>query len=384
MRFLYIAPRYHTNQIPIMKGLLEHGHEVCFISHYAGNIEDYSYVTPIVAGYSGLFLVFEKLYTKVLKRKDSMASNMKLKYGFPPAGKIAKLVKAFAPDVVIIRERSVYSIFAYLSIRKYHCSKILYNQSPYWEKEIKNDLPHRIVRGLLPEVRMTPVMGERKDDYVHEPGAVYIPFVMEPKLSFAEKTWFRGGEIHLFCVGKYEKRKNIDMLLAVLHELGDRYPVKLTVAGECTNRFQIEYKQKLEKYIRENELTRKVELLTNLSREQMEEQYGKSDLFVIPSTREPASVSQLEAMAFSLPVICGDKNGTACYVKDGKTGYLFKDNDKESLRKALESMVGNKEQMMKMGRQGYQEIADSCNFDLYYQGICECMKLAADKKSKRI
>ena len=62
MRILYIAPRYHTNQIPIMEGLTEHGHQVCFVSHYAGRIEDYSCITPIIAGYSKVFLIFEKLY----------------------------------------------------------------------------------------------------------------------------------------------------------------------------------------------------------------------------------------------------------------------------------------------------------------------------------
>ena len=383
MRFLYIAPRYHTNQIPIMKGLLEHGHEVCFISHYSGKIEDYTYVTPVVAGYSKFFLVFEKLYTKVLKRNDSMASNMKLKYGFPPLGKIAKLVKEFDPDVVIIRERSIYSICAYLSIRKYNCSKILYNQSPYWEKKIKNDLPHRLVRSLLPKVRMTPVLGEKRDGNVTEPYAVFVPFIMEPKLSFEKKIWFREDEIHILCVGKYEKRKNIYMLLEVLNKLKKYYPVRLTVVGECSNRFQQEYKLGLEKYIEDNSLQHEVELFTNLSREQMEMQYEESDLFIIPSTKEPASVSQLEAMAFSLPVICSDKNGTACYVKNGETGYLFRDNDTDSLCDILETMIKDKDKMIEMGRQGYREIVDSCNFDLYYQGICKCVELSA-KKSKEV
>ena len=30
MRFLYVAPRYHTNQVPIIRGLKRKGHEVCF------------------------------------------------------------------------------------------------------------------------------------------------------------------------------------------------------------------------------------------------------------------------------------------------------------------------------------------------------------------
>ena len=44
MKFLYVAPRYHTNQMDIMQGLTQLGHEVRFISHYAAIIEDYSCV----------------------------------------------------------------------------------------------------------------------------------------------------------------------------------------------------------------------------------------------------------------------------------------------------------------------------------------------------
>ena len=57
MRFLYVAPRYHTNQIPIMKGLIENGHEVRFFGHYAGRIEDYAYVKPEIIGYSFLYRI---------------------------------------------------------------------------------------------------------------------------------------------------------------------------------------------------------------------------------------------------------------------------------------------------------------------------------------
>ena len=58
MRFLYVAPRYHTNQVPIIRGLKRKGHEVCFLSQYAGKVEDYSDLTPTVIGYSGFFLFF--------------------------------------------------------------------------------------------------------------------------------------------------------------------------------------------------------------------------------------------------------------------------------------------------------------------------------------
>ncbi|MDE7358380.1 MAG: hypothetical protein K2N39_02910, partial [Lachnospiraceae bacterium] len=109
MKFLYVAPRYHTNQMDIMKGLTELGHEVRFISHYAAVIEDYSCVTPIVLGYARLYKLIDFLYVKVIHRKDPTAIVFKIQHGFPPLRKLRKLICGFAPDLVILRERSVYS-----------------------------------------------------------------------------------------------------------------------------------------------------------------------------------------------------------------------------------------------------------------------------------
>ena len=70
--------------------------------------------------------------------------------------------------------------------------------------------------------------------------------------------------------------------------------------------FEKEYKRKLEAFLLESRLGERVRLLENLTYRQMEELYASADLFVLPSTREPASVSQLEAMSFSVPAICSN------------------------------------------------------------------------------
>lgn len=374
MRFLYVAHRYHTNQAPIMKGLVEHGHEVCFVSHYRGEIEDYDYVTPVVAGYSGLFRAVNWIYVHVLQRKNSKACDMRLKYGFPSMRRIRKIVKQFAPDVMIIRERSVYSIFTCLACRGLGIPMILYNQSPLWEEEIKNDLPHRIVRSLLPSVRITPVMGVEGEGKVKEEGAVFVPFVMEPVLPPDKKEWFQGGRINILCVGKYEERKNILMLLEILADLANEYDLGLTVAGECADHFEREYKEKLERFIAEHGLSEKVSLLENIAHKDMEKLYANADLFVLPSTREPASVSQLEAMAFSVPAICSDTNGTSCYIKEGINGYHFKDNSSEDLRKAIVKCISEPDRLKKMGENSFREIEEECKFDLYFEKIMQCME----------
>lgn len=369
MRFLYVAPRYHTNQVPIIRGLKRKGNEVCFLSQYAGKVEDYSDLTPTVIGYSGIFLFFDRIYMALMKKKDAYAGDRKMKCGFPPIGKLKRAIRDSHADVAILRERSVYSICAYLICRKYKIPTILYNQSPLWEDCIKNDPAHRLMRLLTPRVRMTPVMGVQEAGKVKEPGAAFVPFVMEPEQKADEKNWTEDGITHIFSIGKYEERKNHRMMVEVVEELSAVSRIHLTIAGERTTPAHQAYYDRLKGYIDEHGLQDKVTLLVNLNRQQVAEQYRKADLFVIPSTREPASISQLEAMAFSLPVVCGDKNGTACYVENGVNGWQFRDNQKAFLKEALEKMVGRSEILQKMGQESYRLILEKYQIENYLEGI---------------
>ncbi|MCC8146263.1 MAG: hypothetical protein LIO93_07465 [Bacteroidales bacterium] len=48
MRILFTAPRYHTNQVPIVKGLLGKGHEVRYFVVFKGASEEYTFCEPTV------------------------------------------------------------------------------------------------------------------------------------------------------------------------------------------------------------------------------------------------------------------------------------------------------------------------------------------------
>ena len=377
MRFLYVAPRYHTNQIPIMEGLKRQGHFVAFFSQYAGRIEDYSCVTPEIIGYSPLFRVINKLYMRIFYKKNPKAGDWKLLFGFPPFFKIYFRIKAVHPDVVIIRERSVYSIITYLVCRMLRLKTILYNQSPVYEMT-KKDAAHKVVQKLTPKVRMTPVMGIPGYGQMKEPDVFFVPFVMNLKCEPSKRQYCPNGIVRIFTVGKYETRKNLLMIARVVKQLRIVYNIHLTIAGECSNDSQRMYYEKLQKYIEENSLEGDITLFRNLSRDEMDVAYEKTDLFVIPSTLEPASISQLEAMAFSIPVICSDRNGTACYVENGHNGYLFKDNDEESLKESMEKIIRDPGFLMKMGRNSYQDIKEKYQFENYYERIMECIRYEED------
>lgn len=371
MKFLYVAPRYHTNQMDIMKGLIEHGHEVCFISHYTAIIEDYSYVKPIVLGYSPLYRLLDFLYVKVIHRKNPTAIVFKIQHGFPPMRKLRKMIYAFGPDIVILRERSVYSMAAYMICKKRGYPCILYNQNPLWSDPAKTDLIHRAVGKLSPKLRMTPVMGVKKSGRSIKENDYFVPFVIEPQRAPQERDYFDSDTIHILCIGKYEIRKHHIMLLQAAESLRNKYKIHVTLVGEATGHFQKEYCEQVKAYVREHHLEDIATVKTNIPRSMMEQEYLEADVYVIPSTLEMASVSQLEAMSYSLPVICSDTNGTACYVDNGVTGYLFKDCDSADFQDKLERLLSDRERICEMGAAGYQALKEKYNYEKYFNTIMQ-------------
>ncbi len=371
MKVLYMSHRYHTNQTTIMKGWKENGHEIRFLSQYAGKVEDYTYVKPIVVGYSKLFQAFDYLYIHFLKRKDPAAIDMKLKCGVPPLFKLVKYIREFAPDVAILRERSIYTIVMNAVCKHYHIPTILYNLSPVWEEPKKRDLAHKIVWKLTPKYRMTPtnLVGIDFTGLVKDENGYWAPFLMEPQLPPEEKTYFANGRVNIFCIGKYQERKNHQMMIEAMEELLPKYDLHLTIAGEVSNHFHEEYFRNVSEYVKSHHLEDRVTFYKNLNRSAISEEYKKADVYVVPSTGEPASITVIEAMAFSVPAISGSDNGTASYIDFGKTGYVFRDNDKEDLKDKLEKIVCDRENLVQMGAAGYRHVQENFQFRNYYAQI---------------
>ena len=384
MKVLYMSHRYHTNQTTIMKGWKENGHEVLFLSQYAGKVEDYTWVQPVVMGYAALFRAFDYLYVHFLKRKDPFAIDMKLKFGIPPIFKIAKKIKEFKPDIAILRERSIYTICMYAICRHYHIPTILYNLSPVWDKPRKKDLAHKLVWKLTPEYRITPtnLVGIDFTGLIKDEKGYWAPFLMEPQLPPEKKSYFADNRINVFCIGKYQERKNHQMMIEAVEELLPKYDLHLTIAGEISNSFHEEYFRKVSDYVRTHGLEERVTFLKNLNRTAIAEEYQKADVYVVPSTGEPASITVIEAMAYSVPAISGTDNGTASYIDFGKTGYVFEDNNKEDLKDKLEKIICDRERLVRMGAAGYRHVQEHFQFKNYYgqiETILRKMKVSGEK-----
>ena len=149
MRFLYTAPRYHTNQHYAVAALLDAGHEVTFLVLRRGPSETYESLAPVVLGCSPLF---ERLRQAVALLPGVALSDVG---GIPPIRRFWSAMRRSRPHAVVVRDpRSAYGLLAMFLARVSGANLILYSQTPKYghQKLFKrrvHGLGRRILRAFL-------------------------------------------------------------------------------------------------------------------------------------------------------------------------------------------------------------------------------------------
>ena len=90
-----------------------------------------------------------------------------------------------------------------------------------------------------------------------------------------------------------------------------------------------------------------VKFLGFLDRKDLLGFYSSLDLFVFPSTVETQGLVALEAMACGVPVIGADAFALKNTITPGKTGYLYRQGDKEMLGERIEKGYENRKKLSK-------------------------------------
>lgn len=382
MNVMYVAPRYHTNQVPIIEGFIKTGDQVTFVSQYYGGTEDYSTLKPIIMGYPRSFELFLAFYKKIKKCMGKTGKDFVIqsKFGPLPKRRFEKLLEEKKPDIVIMRDRSVYNIGVTKVCGKKKIPALLYTQSPLWEEiNGKGGIVRKFFRENTPNMRITPVLGNKKEGETQiKEGSYYVPFVMEPHIAPEEKLHFMDQKVQILGVGKYVGQKRHEMILQLTEDLKNRepfVPFHVTIVGEVVTQEQQNYIAHMEDFIKEHKLEEYITLKRNFNIQQVYEEYRKADIFVLPSKGEVASISHLEAMSCSLPVICSDSNGTSCYIKQGENGYIFKDAEYEDFRRYVDGLMDNREKIIEMGKESYRIVIQRHRFESYKEKVVEIQRM---------
>ena len=378
MKFLFVAPRYHTNQIPIIKGLLESGHKVKFLVIYKGSTENYEELAPESIKYS----FFTKLkYNRILSRKGEVKAENWLIHNFKPKiTYIYRYLKEYEPDIVILRDRSKLSRIVYLICRLIGIKNvILYNQEPLNGEWLKSKLKKLLARIVFPKVRYTPVkyinlINKPNNNSIKEKNAYFIPFVQYIEDSSINRGYAKDDFIKILVVGKYREYKNLTILVDTLTHLTKYKNFHITVIGQVTNSIEQNYYENMNSLIMKNNVQNCITLLRNIPFNKMKEIYLQHDIFVLTSKREIASIAVLEAMANGLCIISTDNNGTAFYVTEGNAGLLFESDNSSDLASKIATLLDAPNLISQYGKNAINYIKNYCSFSNYYNALKQMLK----------
>lgn len=90
---------------------------------------------------------------------------------------------------------------------------------------------------------------------------------------------------------------------------------------------------------------------------------GTFDIYVLPSHSEGLSISILEAMASSLPIVATSVGGNPVLVCNSQNGFLVDDNDVSELARVLKLLILDRELRFTMGRKGRRIVTESFSLD---------------------
>jgi glycosyltransferase involved in cell wall biosynthesis len=167
----------------------------------------------------------------------------------------------------------------------------------------------------------------------------------------------------ILSVGYLIERKGFEYLIKVMQNVLKKYAnVKLKIVGSGP------LEEDLKRLINDLNLNKNVEILKNVSDEELLNLYNSSDLFILPSivdsqgNTEGLGVVLLEAMACKVPVIGSNIGGIPDIIQDGETGVLVPEKDISELSKAVINLVENENFRNKLANGGYNLVEDKFNW----------------------
>lgn len=320
---LFVAPRFHTNQIGTVRALLSQGHNVVFHSLLRGNTEDHSLVAPVI--------VPEAPASRFIRRVFGDGGTNRPR-AFPSPLSYYRRLRAIRPDVVIARDPSrAFSLVAAVCCRLLGARIVFYSQDHlYRHYSLGRKLATWTLLRAFSASWYTPLLGP--DRAATPPkGRYFVPFAVDGVQQEENTT----RDIAVLTVGKFNRRKNHLLLVEALAPIMAERDMCALIIGECATDAQAELRGTVATRIRNLGLANRITLSDAVPYRSMPALYRTSLLFVLPASDEPAAISVLEAIALGVPAICSDTCGTRFYIEEGVTGDIFRSDSAEDLERVL-------------------------------------------------
>lgn len=160
--------------------------------------------------------------------------------------------------------------------------------------------------------------------------------------------------LHLLHVGRAVRTKGLRDVVRAMAHLTDRPGITLTSIGGGE---EVDICRRTAENLN---IADRVTFLGKLPRDEIEEYYKKSDVFVYPSFRESMGGVLFEAMRWSLPVVSVRNGGPDFIVKENQTGLKVDVTDPEQMPRdladAIKTLHDRPELRMTLGDGGREDL----------------------------
>ena len=164
------------------------------------------------------------------------------------------------------------------------------------------------------------------------------------------------GERLLFFVGRITHEKGLQVLLAAMPKILQRYPnTRLLAAGKNS--------EKMWERAHELGIGHAVHFLGYITNEQRDHLYQTVDAAVFPSLYEPFGIVALEAMAQGCNVIASNVGGLSEVVHHTQNGLTIYPNDPDSVVWAVDQLFAGPEAAQRYRAQALHEVQTRYNWD---------------------
>ena len=182
-------------------------------------------------------------------------------------------------------------------------------------------------------------------------------------------SFFQAEKPVVIFVGRLQARKKVDELIRACASLPADFQPLLHIVGDGPLRSELE---KLAEQVYPS-----TQFTGALHGRELEMQMTKADLFVLPGT---GGLAVQQAMAFALPVIVGEADGTQEDLVRAENGWCLTDNDIEELTKTLREALGDITRLRSMGLASYRIVKEEINLENMVQIFIEAVNSVVEKR----
>lgn len=152
-------------------------------------------------------------------------------------------------------------------------------------------------------------------------------------------------------VGRLDKEKHVDELIAAMARLPEDLPARAEIVGDGSCRWR------LQEQARELGVVGRVRFRGFVDDAELQAAYRRCAVFCMPGVAELQSLATMEAMAAAKPVIAADAVALPHLVRSGENGWLYPPGDVPALADRLVLLLGDRPMRQRMAAASRQIIA---------------------------